>query len=669
MFPLILPYILPVLLLLLPQPSLAESQLPPLLTSKSFKQVITQSKLSLIEFYSPYCSHCNAFAPTWEETFLEFQNDSNSDSIKMYQVNCIESGDLCNDEKILAYPSLKIYGPDGFILNYPNGLKRTKENLIEFMKEQVLEIGEIGKNGKIKSKSQLITTEDMIKILGEVINEPILISFWPSYELEDLNKINWKIFEKTEYFEEGMGFQGVWSIVSNALNIKTGHFNCFKNKKICKEFGIKNDFKPLVKLFLPKLQTSKVISLDLGDADATVKDIVRFTKHTLAVSKFDKIDSIQLVDGSKANTKLRPLSSAPSKAENTMIYLYDDKLTFEEDFQLLPYLIPELASHESLNFYLSNDTNILKILEFQQRNIINALNNEKGNNFQFNEDKFTINTMSTLPTLITFKEYSLLSTIYQSFGPTDIRDERKVKQYIKENSTPFISELKSSTASSPSSSSSSLSSPTAMIIIDSSKEDFKQLDKFILEAHKYEELKSNHSYTQLLQDRSSKYLKANNFKQNNEYKKMVKTLRQEVKQPQYPTFTYLYHDISSKKSKLPAGIFQNSENYATGDVIIMKSRFYYTHDRNGAKLSADTLAETLSVIAKLEKGTVQKTLIKSPFGMRFRALDNIHQFGLIGWVAVLLFIGVAFKVVKAKLVNRIGTVKVDYLPMYEEKKD
>lgn len=184
--------ILPLLLSLI-SISNAQNTLPELLTHKSFHNTIKEAKLSLIEFYSPYCSHCNAFAPTWEDTFNQFQNDVDSSNIKMYQVNCIESGDLCQDEQILAYPSLKIYDSNGFIQNYPNSLKRNKENIIEFMKEQVIEHGGIS-DGPIVSKSELITTQDMINYLQNVNEHPILISFWPSFELTDLNDLNWKIF-------------------------------------------------------------------------------------------------------------------------------------------------------------------------------------------------------------------------------------------------------------------------------------------------------------------------------------------------------------------------------------------------------------------------------------------------------------------------------------------
>lgn len=648
--------ILPLLLSLI-SISNAQNTLPELLTHKSFHNTIKEAKLSLIEFYSPYCSHCNAFAPTWEDTFNQFQNDVDSSNIKMYQVNCIESGDLCQDEQILAYPSLKIYDSNGFIQNYPNSLKRNKENIIEFMKEQVIEHGGIS-DGPIVSKSELITTQDMINYLQNVNEHPILISFWPSFELTDLNDLNWKIFEKSDYYEDCLEFQRIWSIISNSLsstNIKIGHFNCFKNEKICKELGIKPDFKPKVKLFLPNLENNKIISYE---NENNAKDIISFTKHTLSISKFTKTDSIQLMDTIKTN--LKPLKSLPSKAENTFIYLYDEMTTTKEDFQILPYLIDEFAKHESTNFLISNDSNILKIMEFQQRNLINTLNNN-NKPFQFNEDKYIINSMSTLPTIINFKEYSLLPSIYQSFGPYDIRDEFLIKQFIKKNSSPFITELTNKNFK-------DLLTNDEQLVIITTNGELPALDQFILNIHEYEEIKSTYTYNELIKARDLKKLKSDEYKSQNDYKQMVKSLRKEIKQPTPITSRYLYLDISKPLPEL--GIQVNNEVYQNGDVIIINSNgWYYNKDIDGGSLNSTNFVktlETLNLDTSKEKYLLSKTLLNSPFNSKFRLFDNIHQFGIIGYIGLIISIIVIGKLVRKRF-NRSNNGS--YLPLFEEKKD
>ncbi|KIJ32313.1 hypothetical protein M422DRAFT_52890 [Sphaerobolus stellatus SS14] len=77
------------------------------LTSADFSSEI-QKGVWFIEFYSPYCGHCKQFAPTWIELVdhVAAQEDA---GIKLAQVNCIANQDLCGDQKIKGYPTLRIY--------------------------------------------------------------------------------------------------------------------------------------------------------------------------------------------------------------------------------------------------------------------------------------------------------------------------------------------------------------------------------------------------------------------------------------------------------------------------------------------------------------------------------------------------------------------------------
>lgn len=640
------------ILLLISQIIYAE-ELPPLLTSKTFKNSIQSQNLSLIEFFSPYCSHCNAFAPTWEKTFMEFINDSTTYNTKMFQVNCIESGDLCNQEKILAYPSIKLYGPNGFITNFPNSLKRTKENLIEFMKEQSLDMAG-GSNLKIESKSSLITTEEMIKLLGEVQKTPLLISFWPSEDLIDLNQLDWTKF-KTDYYEDCIEFQNHWSIISNSLNslnIKTGHFNCLQNKKICKELGINEFNKPVVKLILPNINTAKVINYD--DNELNIKKIINFAKNTIEISKFNKIDSIKLLDQGILQTKLKPLESLPSNSKNIFIYIYDENTIVKEDFQILQYLIPNLSKIENPIFYLSNDTNILKILEFQSKNLINLIKKNDGD-YDFNYDKFVINSMTSLPTLISFKEYSILNEIYQSFGPMDIRDEYKIKNFINENSSPFIQEIKPKNFKNLKN-----IDQSGILIIDSKSSNFTTIDDFILSIHEFEELKSKFEYNELIKNREFKYFKADEQNKNQEFKKMVKTLRNEIKKPNYSKTNFFYIDLNHLNLLKKIGLNVNGEIYKPGDSIILQNGYYYTFDDLSS--FGKKLASIRGFISSAPK--IKGTLINSPYGSSLRKLDFIHQFGILGYLSLIMII---ILIIKLPKFIKSKSKKDIYLPYFEEK--
>ena len=87
-----------------------------------------------IEHFSPYCHHCRAFAPLWEQLVKE--NEAKADpGIHMAQVNCAVHGgtpasfihpppyplpaplssDLCSKNKVDGYPQMNLYRNGEFV--------------------------------------------------------------------------------------------------------------------------------------------------------------------------------------------------------------------------------------------------------------------------------------------------------------------------------------------------------------------------------------------------------------------------------------------------------------------------------------------------------------------------------------------------------------------------
>jgi thioredoxin domain-containing protein 5 len=62
----------------------------------------TASGLWFIEFYSPSCGHCRAFAPTWKQ--LVEQAATETPGVKLAQVNCLAyGGTVCIRTDCLSY--------------------------------------------------------------------------------------------------------------------------------------------------------------------------------------------------------------------------------------------------------------------------------------------------------------------------------------------------------------------------------------------------------------------------------------------------------------------------------------------------------------------------------------------------------------------------------------
>jgi thioredoxin domain-containing protein 5 len=83
------------------------------LTPDNFKSTIAKG-VWFIEHFSPYCHHCRDFAPTWSK-LIEDSKESSDPGIQFAQVNCVVYGDLCEENKITAYPQLNLYRDGEFV--------------------------------------------------------------------------------------------------------------------------------------------------------------------------------------------------------------------------------------------------------------------------------------------------------------------------------------------------------------------------------------------------------------------------------------------------------------------------------------------------------------------------------------------------------------------------
>lgn len=90
----------------------------------------------LVEFFSPYCHHCKAFAPTWQTMFeYYYTSDPRSasgdeveeDFTKYYnfnfaKVDCVSNGDACAAKKISQFPMIVLF-KDGETVEKRTGAK------------------------------------------------------------------------------------------------------------------------------------------------------------------------------------------------------------------------------------------------------------------------------------------------------------------------------------------------------------------------------------------------------------------------------------------------------------------------------------------------------------------------------------------------------------------
>ena len=70
------------------------------LTPDTFDDTVNPESLMLVEFFAPWCGHCKALAPHYEEAATVLKDRG----IKLAKVDCVDQADLCQKNGIQGYP-------------------------------------------------------------------------------------------------------------------------------------------------------------------------------------------------------------------------------------------------------------------------------------------------------------------------------------------------------------------------------------------------------------------------------------------------------------------------------------------------------------------------------------------------------------------------------------
>lgn len=78
-----------------------------ILTDATHDKYVAAEKLTLVEYYAPWCGHCKSLAPHYEEAATTLSHLKTP--IKIAKVDCTVEKEACSAAGVSGYPTLKIY--------------------------------------------------------------------------------------------------------------------------------------------------------------------------------------------------------------------------------------------------------------------------------------------------------------------------------------------------------------------------------------------------------------------------------------------------------------------------------------------------------------------------------------------------------------------------------
>jgi len=123
------------------------------LTKDTFA-AFAEKPLSLIEFYAPWCGHCKALAPEYEEAATQLKGE-----VPIAKVDCTVETDVCSEQGVQGYPTLKVF-KNGAATDFKG--QRKAASIISYMKKQSLPAVSVLEGDKVDEFS----ASDKVVVIG-----------------------------------------------------------------------------------------------------------------------------------------------------------------------------------------------------------------------------------------------------------------------------------------------------------------------------------------------------------------------------------------------------------------------------------------------------------------------------------------------------------------------
>ncbi|KAF2144485.1 uncharacterized protein K452DRAFT_142528 [Aplosporella prunicola CBS 121167] len=100
------------------------------LSKDTFTDFVNTNDLVLAEFFAPWCGHCKALAPEYEEAATQLKEKN----IKLAKVDCTAQTELCQSFGVEGYPTLKVFRGEDSPSPYTG--QRKADAIVSYMTKQ-----------------------------------------------------------------------------------------------------------------------------------------------------------------------------------------------------------------------------------------------------------------------------------------------------------------------------------------------------------------------------------------------------------------------------------------------------------------------------------------------------------------------------------------------------
>lgn len=319
------------------------------LTTDNFESVITGNSRVLVEFYAPWCGHCKALAPEFENAAQVIAKDEGIEAV-LAKVDATIEKDLATKYGVKGFPTLKFFTGDvDAPSDYSGG--RTESTIVQWLRTRSMppvsilaapeDVEAFRKKGRVVLVGFFETDSEDAKALNEVAEanrESVVVGQVTDKEVKVDDTEFGKLYLFRDFGEPVVAYDGVVSLEGITEFLNAERF------PLIDAIGPEN-YKDYVDRGLPLVW----ISLNVDDEEekqAVIDNLLPFAKESKGKLSFTWVDAQKYAQHVQ-NLGITETPGILIAGDNNKKFLFEGKVTSSEDLKAYfeGYASGDLSAH------------------------------------------------------------------------------------------------------------------------------------------------------------------------------------------------------------------------------------------------------------------------------------------------------------------------------------